>query len=66
VVFHGFDGIVGECVGEDAAFAGVAGFVDTAVCVEGVFGRGEDRVELGLFDVGFVAVDGLQSSIGVD
>lgn len=51
---------------QHSAFPGMAGFVNTAVSIERVLGRREDGIKLRFLDVGFVAVDGLQSSVAVD
>jgi hypothetical protein len=66
VPFHGFDCTIGESMRKHAAFASMAGFVDAAVSIERIFGWWEDGVELGLLDVGFVAVDCFQSRVAVD
>jgi hypothetical protein len=44
----------------------MAGFVDAAVGVESIFCGWKYRIELRFLDVGFMAVDGLQSRVGID
>jgi len=51
---------------QNSSFSSMTGFVDATVGVERVLGWWKDWVELGFLDVCSVAVDGLQSSVGVD
>ena len=43
----------------------MAGFVDATMGIECVLSRRKDRVKLRLLHVGFMAVDGFQSRIGI-
>jgi len=56
-LIHCLYGGVGECVGENAAFAGMLVLVYARVGAEGVFSGREDAVEICFADVGFEAVD---------
>lgn len=53
-------------MGEHSSLAGMDRFVDAAVRAVGVFCCWEDGVELGLLDVGFVAVDRLQCCLSIE
>ena len=66
VLLHTLHGIVGKGMREDSPFASVGGFIDAAVCVEGILRGREDGVEIRLLDIGAMAVDGFQSGVGVD
>lgn len=51
---------------KNSPLASMSGFVDAAVRVECILGRGKHGVENGLLNVGAMAIDGFQGGVSVD